>query len=87
MFSDDEATVHPSRGTGPIPLRVRKPFPVNQNWDVLHKFYCHLFGIDDYIDRGYLSKELAWQSITHKSYNHAMDPYNEKLSHLGNVAE
>ena len=69
--------------SGPIPLRIRKPFPVNQSWDTLHQFYVGLFGFEDYIERGFLTKELAWQSITYKSYNHANDPYNEKLAHLG----
>ena len=69
--------------SGPIPLRIRKPFPVNQSWDVLHQFYVGLFGFEDYIERGFLTKDLAWQSITYKSYNHGNDPYNEKLAHIG----
>ena len=68
---------------GPIPLRIRKPFPVNQDWAVLDMFYANLFGFKEYLDRGYLTKELAWQAITYKSYNHGVDPYNEKLAHLG----
>src|SRR5579859_7338069 len=73
----------PPGSRGPIPLRIRKPFPVNQSWDVLHRFYTGLFGFEDYIERGYITKELAWQSITYKSYNHGVDPFNEKLAHLG----
>ncbi len=73
----------PPGSRGPIPLRIRKPFPVNQSWDVLHRFYTGLFGFEDYIERGYITKELAWQSVTYKSYNHGVDPYNEKLAHLG----
>ena len=72
-----------SKNKGPIPLRIRKPFPVNQSWDLLHRFYSGLFGFEDYVERGYLTKDLAWQSITYKSYNHGVDPYNEKLAHLG----
>lgn len=68
---------------GPIPLRIRKPFPVNQDWAVLDMFYANLFGFKEYLDKGYLTKELAWQAITYKSYNHGLDPYNEKLAHLG----
>jgi hypothetical protein len=76
-------TVFPPSQQGPIPLRIRKPFPVNQSWDTLHNFYTGLFGFEDYIERGYITKALAWQSITYKSYNHGVDPYNEKLAHLG----
>jgi hypothetical protein len=76
-------SVYPPGQQGPIPLRIRKPFPVNQSWDTLHRFYSGLFGFEDYIERGYLTKELAWQSITYKSYNHGLDLYNEKLAHLG----
>jgi hypothetical protein len=76
------ASAHADRH-GPIPLRIRKPFPVNQDWAVLDVFYANLFGFKEYLDRGYLTKELAWQAITYKSHNHGMDPYNEKLAHLG----
>jgi large subunit ribosomal protein L15 len=68
---------------GPIPLRIRKPFPVNQDWDVLDVFYANLFGFKEYVERGYLTKELAWQAVTYKSFNHGVDAYNEKLAHLG----
>jgi len=79
-------TVSAPAQSGPIPLRIRKPFPVNQSWDTLHHFYVGLFGFEDYIERGFLTKDLAWQSITYKSYNHANDPYNEKLAHLGIIS-
>jgi hypothetical protein len=68
---------------GPIPLRIRKPFPVNQDWAVLDVFYANLFGFKEYVERGYLTKELAWQAVTYKSFNHGVDAYNEKLAHLG----
>ena len=76
-------SIYPPDQPGPIPLRIRKPFPVNQSWETVDKFYSSLFGFEDYIERKYLTKELAWQSITYKSYNHGVDPYNEKLAHLG----
>ena len=79
----DDMVEYPQGSQGPIPLRIRKPFPVNQSWDLLHRFYTGLFGFEDYIERGYITKELAWQSVTYKSYNHGVDPYNEKLAHLG----
>lgn len=80
-------SVFPANQRGPIPLRIRKPFPVNQSWELLHNFYSGLFGFDDYIEKGYLTKDLAWQSITYKSYNHGVDPYNEKLAHLGTPSQ
>lgn len=50
----------------------------------MDKFYVNLFGFEDYLERGFLkSKELAWQCVTHKSYNHGVDAYNEKLAHFG----
>ena len=79
----DDLLEYPPGSQGPLPLRIRKPFPVNQSWDVLHRFYTGLFGFEDYIERGYITKELAWQSVTYKSYSHGVDPYNEKLAHLG----
>lgn len=82
----DLESVYPAGVQGPIPLRIRKPFPVNQSWDVLHRFYSGLFGFEDYIERGFITKDLAWQSVTYKSYNHGLDAYNEKLSHLGKRA-
>jgi hypothetical protein len=85
-FEAARESVYPPNRQGPIPLRIRKPFPVNQSWDIVHGFYSSLFGFEDYIERGYLTKDLAWQSITYKSYNHGVDPYNEKLAHLGKRA-
>ena len=85
---DEETTVesvYPSDKRGPIPLRIRKPFPVNQSWELLHKFYATLFGFEDYLDKGFMTKDLAWQTVTYKSYNHGIDPYNEKLAHLGHL--
>ena len=76
----------PDHQQGPIPLRIRKPFPVNQSWEVLHNFYSSLFGFEDFLEKGYITKDLAWQSITYKSYNHGIDPYNEKLAHLGTLS-
>jgi hypothetical protein len=56
---------------------------VNQDWAVLDVFYANLFGFKEYVERGYLTKELAWQAVTYKSFNHGIDTYNEKLAHLG----
>ena len=78
-------SVFPPDQRKPIPLRIRKPFPVNQSWEILHHFYSQLFGFEDFVEKGYLTKDLAWQSITCKSYNHGNDPYNEKLAHFGTI--
>lgn len=66
------------RPIAPFPVRVQKPFPVNEDPERLDAMYRRLFGGD----LG-LSNEVKWQAITHKSFDHGWHPFNEKLAFFG----
>ena len=71
------------------PVRHRSPrveFKVNDDQTVLDDMYAKLFG------RGLqgaelLPPELRWQAVTHISFDHGRQPYNNKLAFLGKVTE
>lgn len=62
----------------PFGTRVRRPFRVNDDINVLDEMYRQLFGKD----LG-LSVENKWQAVTHKSFDHGRQPFNSKLRFLG----
>lgn len=68
----------PIRATASFPVRERKPFLVNTDPERLDAMYRRLLGGD----LG-LSDEVKWQAITHKSFDHGWQPFNEKLSIFG----
>lgn len=71
------------------PVRHRLPkaeFIVNDDQGVLDDMYIKLFG------RGpqgaeLLPPELRWQAVTHLSFDHGRQPYNNKLAFFGKVTE
>ena len=67
----------------PHRLRISRPYLVNEDPEALHAFYARLFGIKDVVKLGFISEPLAWQAVTHKSFAHGFQPYNETLSFLG----
>ncbi|KAF8468140.1 ribonuclease-III-like-domain-containing protein [Kalaharituber pfeilii] len=67
------------------PVRTREPAPefrVNDNQAVLDQMYEKLFGMGP---RGanVLPEDLRWQAVTHASFDHGRQPYNNKLAFLG----
>lgn len=68
----------PIRTTVSFPVRERKPFLVNRDPEILDTMYRKLLGGD----LG-LSDEVKWQAITHKSFDHGWQPFNEKLALFG----
>ena len=69
-----------------LPGRAAAEFKVNDDQRVLDDMYTKLFG------RGQqgaelLVPELRWQAVTHISFDHGRQPYNNKLAFLGKVAE
>ena len=69
-----------------LPGRAAVEFKVNDDQSVLDDMYTKLFG------RGpqgaeLLGPELRWQAVTHISFDHGRQPYNNKLAFLGKVAE
>lgn len=64
----------------PFPTRVRQPYAVNDSPKKLDEMYAELFGEGEEFK---LPQELKWQAVTHKSFDHGRQPYNEKLAYLG----
>ncbi|KAL7271583.1 hypothetical protein RUND412_005642 [Rhizina undulata] len=62
----------------PFPVRNIKPFKVNDDSAKLDAMYERLLG-----GRVGLKDEVKWQAVTHKSFDHGRQPFNEKLSFLG----
>lgn len=60
--------------------RERQPYAVNDSTDALDAMYVRLLGSDGH---KLLSEDVKWQCVTHKSFDHAMQPYNEKLAFYG----
>ena len=63
----------------PFSVRVRQPYIVNDSPKKLDAMYRELFGTDKFN----LPDDLKWQAVTHKSFDHGRQPYNEKLMFMG----
>jgi hypothetical protein len=62
----------------PYAVRRRRPFVVNDDPHKLDAMYTKLFGREMK-----LPDEVKWQAVTHKSFDHGRQPFNEKLRFLG----
>lgn len=62
----------------PVAMRPRTPYPVNTDVDKLNKVIERLTGPE--IE---LPQELKWQIVTHKSFDHGRQPFNQKLALFG----
>ncbi|CAZ86303.1 unnamed protein product [Tuber melanosporum] len=62
----------------PFPIRNPRPFAVNDDPARLNEMYTTLLGRD----MG-LTDEVKWQAVTHKSFDHGHQPFNEKLAIYG----
>jgi len=60
--------------------RPRQIYKVNDSTEALDTMYQNLLGSDGH---KLLSEDVKWQCVTHKSFDHAMQPFNEKLSFYG----
>ncbi|BFZ60007.1 hypothetical protein YB2330_001029 [Saitoella coloradoensis] len=60
----------------PHPLRVRQNFDVNDDIEAVQAQIKKLTGET-------LPDELAWQAVTHKSFAHGKEGYNDKLAFMG----
>ena len=57
-------------------------FKVNDNQAVLDEMYGKLLGPQGV---NVLTPELRWQAVTHASFDHGRQPYNNKLAFLGMI--
>lgn len=65
----------------PVKHRERaQEFKVNDNQAVLDEMYGKLLGPQGV---NVLTPELRWQAVTHASFDHGRQPYNNKLAFLG----
>ncbi|KAF3941127.1 hypothetical protein ABW19_dt0209410 [Dactylella cylindrospora] len=64
----------------PVATHVRVPFPVNESLEVLDEMYIKLLGEGG--DKA-LTEAVKWQCVTHKSFDHGLQPYNLKLTFFG----
>ncbi|PWW78566.1 hypothetical protein C7212DRAFT_312043 [Tuber magnatum] len=62
----------------PFPIRNPRPFAVNDDPARLNEMYTTLLGREMGI-----SDEVKWQAVTHKSFDHGRQPFNEKLAIYG----
>ena len=65
------------------PVRTRqtaREFKVNDNPATLDEMYMKLLGPQGV---NILTSELKWQAVTHASFDHGRQPYNNKLAFLG----
>lgn len=62
----------------PFPIRQPKPFAVNDDPAKLDEMYATLLG-----EGMRLPSEVKWQAVTHKSFDHGRQPFNEKLAVFG----
>jgi len=60
--------------------RTAQEFKVNDNQAVLDEMYGKLLGPQRV---EILTPELRWQAVTHASFDHGRQPYNNKLAFLG----
>ncbi|EWC47457.1 hypothetical protein DRE_00425 [Drechslerella stenobrocha 248] len=64
----------------PVATHMRVPFQVNDSVDVLNEMYIKLLGPGG---DGVLTEQVKWQCVTHKSFDHGLQPYNTKLVFYG----
>ncbi|KAI5839597.1 ribonuclease-III-like-domain-containing protein [Morchella snyderi] len=69
-----------NRNRAPFSLRGSKPFTVNEDPEKLDAMYRSLLG-----GNSGLSEEIKLQAVTHKSFDHGWQPYNEKLAFFGKL--
>lgn len=62
----------------PFAIRRRETFVVNDDPKKLDAAYEKILGEDTK-----LPAEIKWQAVTHKSFDHGRQPFNEKLAFLG----
>ncbi|KAI5780764.1 ribonuclease-III-like-domain-containing protein [Geopyxis carbonaria] len=62
----------------PFAVRKRIPFSVNDKPQDLNAVYSELLGT-----QLQLSEDIKWQAVTHKSFDHGRQPFNEKLAFFG----
>lgn len=67
-----------NRNRAPFSLRGSKPFAINEDPEKLDAVYQSLLGGNPGI-----SEEIKLQAVTHKSFDHGWQPYNEKLAFFG----
>lgn len=65
-----------------LPGGEHKAFVVNESADELAAFYRRI-GVTDEME---LPEALQWQAVTHKTFDHGFQPYNEKLYYMGKRA-
>ncbi|KAF3158830.1 hypothetical protein TWF106_011229 [Orbilia oligospora] len=64
----------------PVATHMRVPFAVNTSLDVLNDMYNKLLGEGG---ANALTDDIKWQCVTHKSFDHGLQPYNTKLAFYG----
>ncbi|KAF3920116.1 hypothetical protein AA313_de0201993 [Arthrobotrys entomopaga] len=64
----------------PVATHQRVPFKVNESKELLDEMYDRLLGEGG---SKALTDEVKWQCITHKSFDHGLQPYNTKLVFYG----
>ncbi|RPB08441.1 hypothetical protein P167DRAFT_494100 [Morchella conica CCBAS932] len=69
-----------NRNRAPFSLRGSKPFAINEDPEKLDAVYQSLLGGNPGI-----SEEIKLQAVTHKSFDHGWQPYNEKLAFFGKL--
>lgn len=69
-----------ARFRAPYGTRERKPFAVNEDVGLLKSAIENFLGAD--LGRA-LPDELKLQAVTHKSFDHGLQPHNEKLAFFG----
>lgn len=67
-----------NRNRAPFSLRRSKPFAINEDPEKLDAMYQSLLG-----GNPGLNEEIKLQAVTHKSFDHGWQPYNEKLAFFG----
>lgn len=58
----------------------RPPFHVNSDPEVLDRFYIRMLGNEG--DK-FLSEEVKWLAVTHKSFDQGRRGFNDRLAFLG----
>ncbi|TGZ82667.1 hypothetical protein EX30DRAFT_137608 [Ascodesmis nigricans] len=71
---------HYDRPRAPYPMKNRTQFAVNEDIKKLNSVIDRLVGPD----HG-LPDDLKWQIVTHKSFDHGRQPFNQKLAHFGRI--
>ena len=70
----------PPAMVAPVRHRPGKPFAVNTNPALLNKMYNLFLGPGG--DR-WLSNEVKWLAVTHKSFDHGRRGFNDRMAYLG----